>query len=241
MPPAVDAYSFQARVIPVATVCLPPLILLGTGVVTGARLGIAAGLVMAVLAAIAGQLGRDRGRALQPDLWSGWGGSPTLQRLRYRDQGDHGRVARLHSRIEAVLGDTLPTADEELADPPAADARYEEVSARIRALTQDHSRFGRLFAENVSYGQRRNLLGLRPIGMAVAFVTLVGCCVLLLATHGSSADRLGRYGPGLGVSLGVLALWVLVVTPQWVRVPADAYAEQFVGVVDQLHHERGAS
>jgi hypothetical protein len=36
-----DAYSFRARVVPLLAVVLPPLVLLGGGVISGARLGIA--------------------------------------------------------------------------------------------------------------------------------------------------------------------------------------------------------
>ena len=235
---SLDAYNFSARVIPFVAVFVPPIVLLVTGVVTGTRFGVASGLLIAVVGAIASQLGRDRGRNLQPDLWAGWGGSPTIQRLRYRGQANPGRTERLHQRIQEVLGETLPTADEESADPEAADDRYDEISARIRALTRDHDRFRLLFAENINYGQRRNLLGWKPAGIGVAVLTLVVSGLAIWLTHGDLPHRLVRFGPGLAAALAMLALWALVVRRDWVRVPAEAYADQFVGAVDQLHFER---
>ena len=236
-----DSYTFQARRVPVAAVAVPPIVLLGAGIVTTTGLGAASGAVLAAVAAIAGQLGRDRGRELQPKLWASWGGSPTLQRLRFRDGGSAGRVERLHGRIEAVLGEALPTAAEEVADPVAADERYDEASARIRALTRDRKRFPLLFAENVNYGMRRNLLGLRRAGAAVALLTVVVGGFLLWLADGSVAERAARYGPSIGVGLVMFGFWLGVVRPCWVRMTADAYAEQFVGAVDILHDERTAS
>jgi len=236
-----DAYTFQARRVPVAAVAVPPIVLLGAGIVTTTGLGVASGLVLTVMAAIAGQLGRDRGKMLEPALWASWGGSPTLQRLRFRGGSNVGRVERLHARIEQVLGEPLPTATEEDADPAGADDRYEEASARVRALTRDRKCFPLLFAENVNYGQRRNLLGLRPAGVGVAVMTVVAAGVLLWLADGSLSQRAARYGPGAGVGLLTLVFWLVVVRASWVRLTANAYADQFVGAIDKLHDERAAS
>jgi hypothetical protein len=234
-----DTYVVQARVIPSVATVLPPIVLLATGIITGARLGIAAGVVGAVLAAIAAQLGRDRGRRLQSGLWSEWGGAPTLQRLRYAGQSNPERVRRLHERIEAILGDHLPTEEEEAADTSQSDDRYEEAAGRIRARTGDHTRFALLFSENISYGMRRNLLGLKPLGVGVAIITLVASGLLLWLTHGTFGTRVSRFVPGGAAGLLMLAFWSLVVSRDWVRTPADAYADQFVAAIEQLHSTLG--
>jgi hypothetical protein len=235
-----DLYTFRARVIPFATVAVPPLVLLVAGIVTGTSLGIASGIVGAVATALAAQFGRDRGRSLQPALWESWGGSPTLQRLRYEGQSPE-RVRRLHARLEAVLGDAMPTADEEGADTAAADDRYDDACARIRARTHDRRRFPLLFAENVNYGMRRNLLGLKSVGIVVAIVTLVASGLLLGLTDGDLAARTHRFLPSAAASLLMLVFWTFVVSRRWVRLPADAYAEQFVATVEQLYAEQSAN
>jgi len=43
-----------------------------------------------------------------------------------------------------------------------------------------------------------------------------------------------RYGPGAVVGVLALLFWIFVVTPNWVRLTADAYADQFVGAIDIL-------
>lgn len=158
-----------------------------------------------------------------------------MQRLRFRGASSKGRVERLHERIEMVIAETLPTAEEEETDPEGADDRYEETSARIRAVTRDKGRFGLLLAENINYGQRRNMLGLRREGVIFALLTVLAAGLLLWLAGGSLSQRAARYGPGAGAGLLALLFWVFVVTPSWVALTAKAYADQFVGAIDILH------
>lgn len=229
-----DAYSFPARVVPVVVVLLPPLVLLGAGIIAGVERLVASGLVITVVAALAAQLGRDRGKRLEPRLWEDWGGSPTLRRLRYKDGGDLGVVDRRHARIAQVVGDPLPTWDEEQADQASADARYNEVTRRLIGMTRDRNRFDLLFRENVNYGQRRNLLGLRPFGVLVSLATAVFALALMLTGSGHLGPHAARYGPGLGVGVLELLFWLLIVSSDWVRIPAEAYADRLMESVDIL-------
>lgn len=238
MPPGLDSYTIQARVLPVVAVCAPGLVLVACGLIAGVRLTVGSGLVIALGSALTGQLGRDRGKALEPRLWATWGGSPSLQRLRYREQLNVARVERLHRRVETVLDESMPSEADEQEDPTGTDDHYREVSARIRAITQDHDRFPLLFAENVNYGLRRNLLGLRRIGTAVAGVTLIAGGLLLWLTDETFPQRAAEFGPGIMVSVAMLIWWLVVVRPEWVRVPAEAYADQFVAAIDKLYDER---
>jgi len=229
-----DTYTLSARVVPVLVAFLSPLVLLGTSAVSGVRSGIASSVVLAVLGAVAAQIGRDRGKRLEPELWREWAGSPTLRRLRHRGADDGGGVLRLHRRIEDVLGLALPTAAEEAGDPDAADARYNEATRRLIGLTRDRARFGLLFAENVNYGMRRNLLGLRPIGIAVGVATAIVALLLLLLAPGELTARAYSYGTSIGLALLQLFFFAIVADHDWVRVPAEAYAERLMESVDLL-------
>ena len=233
-----DAYTWRARTVPVLITCLPALVLVGGGAVSQSRVGLASGLAITVLATLASQLGRDRGRRLQPGLWQSWDGSPTLQRLRHRGAVRPDRVARLHARIAEALGETLPSAAEEEMDSQAADARYEDVLADVRQRTRDRQQFPLVFEENANYGFRRNMLGLRPWGLAVSLVTLAASTALLLLSSGSFDDRAARWCLPVAVSLVLAGFWWRVVTPAWVRVPADAYAERLIESLDTLRLSR---
>jgi hypothetical protein len=125
-----------------------------------------------------------------------------------------------------------PTPASAAAGP--ARPRYEEATRRLIGLTRDRKRFRLLFAENVNYGMRRNLLGLRWTGMAVAAVTVIVAIVMVLASSGKLAHRAAQYGPALGVTMIELLFWALIVSRDWVRVPAEAYGERLIEAVDLL-------
>lgn len=234
MPTFSGSYTLLARVVPVAAVAVPPAFLIGAGIVSSARLGLAAGAVMLVASALAGQLGRDRGKRLEPALWKSWGGAPTLRRLRYHGAENPTTVTNLHQQLETILGESLPSQAEEVRDRAAADVRYWEVTKRLIARTRDHDRFPLVFAENINYGMRRNLLGMKPIGIGIASLTGLIALVLVLVASGALHQRAARYGPGLAVAVLSLFFWVLVVTSGWVKVPAEEYAARLLEAAELL-------
>jgi hypothetical protein len=165
----IDAYTARARLAPTLITALPAVALLAGGLLAPgqvARLGSAA--IGAVLV-LASHLARDAGRRHEERLWQSWGGAPTLRRLRFRGGGHPTQVAALHARIEHVLGPPLPDADAEDADPDGADAAYNDAVRRLRNRVRgDRQHFPLVFEENVNYGFRRNLRGLKPWGLGIA-------------------------------------------------------------------------
>lgn len=161
----VDPYSMRARLQPALLTLLPPF---------AALLAIAPALLeplralLLFVAALGGALllsnvARDAGKRIEPRLWSTWGGKPSVAMLRHRD----GRLAapvkaRYHKRLGQLLKRALPTAQEEATDPAAADGAYEAANSWMLANSRDQDKFQALFAENITYGFRRNLLGLSP-------------------------------------------------------------------------------
>jgi hypothetical protein len=177
---------------------------------------------------------RDRGKRLEPALWASWGGNPTVQRLRWRDAGDVDAVRRLHARIDPFLDEPLPDESAEREDPGAADRRYGEAVATLRERTRDVARFRLVFAEGTEYGFRRNALGLRPFALLVAGVALVASVAFLLWGRGDAAVRWARWGISGGISAALLFYWWRTVTPDWVRLPAEAYADRLLEAIDTL-------
>jgi hypothetical protein len=128
----------------------------------------------------------------------------------------------------------MPTPEEEAQHPAAADARYRSATKRLIELRRDR-KYRILHSENASYGFRRNLLGLRPIAIAIV-IAMAGFA--LVARHGAqqplpdslvtlSADipsHLPLYAIFAADLLYLLA-WVVVVRPGFVRQAANEYAE----------------
>jgi hypothetical protein len=196
--------------------------------VTKAVVGVG-GAFASIAILIAAQLSRDAGRRIQDQMWESWGGSPTLQRLRYREGRPQARVDRAHAQIEKATGISLPDRHQEEADPTSADETYEDAIADLREITRDKDRFSLLFKENADYGFRRNLLGLRPWGIAVSTVTIVASALLAVVPQHVPIERiLVAAVPGVW-ALVLFAFFLLVVNQSWVRLCAEAYADRLLG------------
>ena len=74
--------------------------------------------------------------------------------------------ARYHKRLaDLVKGAKAPSANDEQEDPVAADGVYSAWSTYLRVNTRDTKKYSLLLQENINYGYRRNVWGLRPIGI----------------------------------------------------------------------------
>ena len=241
-----DPYTYRARIQPALIVVLPLGLwflawTLDTSAISGALLGIVGtGGGTALLA----QLGRDRGRRKQADLWRRWGGPPTTQLLRFRDSENRARLRQWRSGVETLVGHSLPSENQEANDATAADEEYEAAVHAVREATRDRTKFALVFAENVNYGFRRNLWGWKTIGLPIAVVAALGCWALFLMSVGlppeeSWMDSVVRHPDEATIvrlvastlNSFVTAVWLVMITPAWVKVAAEAYAERLLDAV----------
>ena len=100
---------------------------------------------------------------------------------------DHGLKERYRTFLATKLDVTIPSAEVEAADQAAADAFYEQGGVWLRQHTRDRNKFPLLFNENVTYGFRRNLLGVKWIALALNLL-VVAACFVLLARNGWYLD-----------------------------------------------------
>jgi hypothetical protein len=228
-----DHHTVQARLAPALVVALP--IALVTAVVLGAVVWTAVwGLVAwAGGTALLAQLGRDGGKRREPGLFASWGGKPTIARLRHRGVTNPVTLARWHGKLARTraMAQALPTAQQEASDPDAADIVYEAYGAFLRDRTRDQNHFALIAAENRNYGFRRNLWGMKPVGITIAVGALI-VVGIVLAVHPSA--RHGLVVAAALVDLMLLLGWIFVFTPAWVRVAAEAYAERLLEACEKL-------
>lgn len=187
------------------------------------------------------QIGRERGKRLEPELFHSWGGTPSMAFLRHRD----GRIsaitkARYHAFLEAhVPGLSMPSAEEEARTPDIADDVYISATDWLLTVTRDKERFRLVFEENMNYGFRRNLCALRPIAVIVDFILIIAV-VALHTTLGPELDAatIDLNLPAL-IALAVIAghlILFLGATKRWVKTAADAYALQLLAACDTLNN-----
>lgn len=102
------------------------------------------------------------------------------------------------------------------------------------ARTRDKKQFALLFEENVNYGFRRNFWAMKLLAITSASMSLA----IILASMTWSWARSG------GLSTECIAAAFLIVVylsfvlvrlrPDWVRIPAIAYARQLLAACDVL-------
>lgn len=237
LPDLPDEYTRNARLKPAFLVGLPVATLAAAwGLKASVLLGSASGpLAAAGLTYLLAHLSRDLGQRKQVELFQSWGGKPSVAKLRHRDAtlNLHTR-ARYHEKAAQLFGKPMPTAAEEAADPTAADLVYESYCNLLLERTRDTKAYRLLFEELMSYGFRRNLLGMKPIGLSFSAVC-TGVEVAALA----EALRMGREADAptvgfLAVNIFLLACWILLITPDWVKRAADSYADRLLAASESL-------
>jgi hypothetical protein len=231
-----DSYSRRARVAPVFLVTLPAL-LLGLALVPTLPAWHKLWPLLAGggLLALVDQLGRDAGRQRQPGLWASWGGPPTTAMLRHAGNPNPVLLDRRHRKLGTLLGALLPTAQEEQADPAAADHVYETAVAILKQRTRSEETFPLIFTENRNYGFRRNMLGLKPLGIWISAAAAVVALVALIAALAGriNASEISLLA-ALAAALLLLVVWIRTVTSDWVKRAADAYAERLLEATETL-------
>jgi len=180
------------------------------------------------------QLARDAGKKREPLLFNIWGGMPSVSIFRHRDTRlDSITKARYHKLLSTqVNGTKAPTIEEEQENPASADETYKAWSHYLRVNARDTKKFSLLFHENISYGYRRNTWGLRPIGITISLLCTLSSGARLWHIY-NTTGQLGQEIMGaLGLSTLFVVLWLFRFTMDWVRVPADAYAERLAESVE---------
>lgn len=227
---AVDTYDYRARHLPVVLAGLPVLwtlaiVIADFGLSLSWPLLTASGVTAAVFM-LFGRFARAKGREVQVNLSKDWGGMPATAMLRHRDTRLNPHTKALyHERIRA-LGQpfSMPTLEEEDADPAAADYLYGAAvdELRRRAKAGNNRAVAR---ENVGYGFARNLYGLKPYALGLA-----GLCFIALATLAlwRSGGVLATVRPidalALAALVGYAGVFALIVTPSFVRHHAEGYS-----------------
>lgn len=230
-----DRYAITARLAPVGVVFLP------LAFVAGALLGkesVEAGLAIwlgtaVVLTALFAHLGRDQGRKVEPTLFAKWGGPPTSAHLRHQGSPLNPLTReRVVVKLAAVIpGIRWPTREDEGRDAAAADRVYDSAVHFLREKTRDAAEFPLVFAENVSYGFRRNLWAMKTTGVVLSTGCSLALCARLLAVAPESRAPLWI---ALAACASLLALWMVRIRESWVRDAANAYAERLLGAVEKL-------
>lgn len=231
-----DGYTVYARIYPVLITVLPVSLMIAVWVPSFKGLLWSASVSFCLFAIIA-QVGRDLGKIKEASLFKSWGGTPTTRALRHRDTlFSSVTLERYHKVLSSLVPNIkrLPLVKEEAKDPAGADQIYLACIDWLKANTRDKEKFSLLYEENKNYGFRRNLWGLKPLGVFISISSVVLSSIPLI--QGWINTKQVAIVPvtmlGMDVFLGVF--WIFYITPTWVRIPAEEYAKRLLEACDQL-------
>jgi hypothetical protein len=178
------------------------------------------------------------------------GGWPTTLWLRHAcDFLQPQTLTRYHAYLTAsVPGLQLPSAEDEARDNDSADLAYSSAVKWLQERCRGKD-FPLVEKENAEYGFRRNLRGMRSIGLTACVLAAMLSGVALLDMHRDLAvaladlsarswDVLTGISPPIVaatiVDLVAIVGWLVIVRDQWVRDAGDQYARALLACCDKL-------
>ena len=183
------------------------------------------------------QLGRGRGKKLEPELYDAWGGKPSVVFLRHSDTTiSNATKHRYHAFLSThVLCFRALTQEQEDNDLTGADEAYQSATDWLLANTRNANSFRLIFEENVNYGFRRNFWALKPVAITVDVGLLLLILLWLYIRYGSDdpVSDIRIFLAYTAISVHLIAVLV-VVTKDWVRMTANSYASQLLAACDSL-------
>jgi hypothetical protein len=233
----IDKYSIKARLYP-ALIVLLPILFLAIYYIVNFKVYfhyLTAFVSVGLFSFLLSQLARDKGKKIEPNLYNFWGGKPTIQILRHSDKTiDIHTKKRIHNFLnENLVGIIIPTKEQEMENLKHADEIYESCSNHLISKTRDNIVYELLFKENINYGFRRNLYGMRIWGISILIISTF--THLLLSTDFFKSIS---FKPGKEIILyslfSISALfWFVVVNRNWVKLMGFEYAKRLYETINK--------
>lgn len=225
------SYVWYARIAPMYITLLPVAIGIGVWFPETRMLEQISVVVLSpgVLAVLLGEKGRDRGRRKQGELWAKWGG-PLLTQYLHHSNTDINQHLRLeyHQKLRQLLPNlAIPSSEEEeTKDREGARNVYDACAQHmVNVVREDPKRYWSAFKENRSYGLRRNLWGLKPLGVTCSIVGAASAALALGLRWEGPETISAPWVVSILCCVGLFVFWCTV-TPNWVRIANDAYVRR---------------
>ena len=248
-----DRYNIQARIYPALLLLLPllltvysvfPQLITSDSVKTLASILVSFG-VLYFLSSVC----RSAGKKKEVELITAWGGYPTTIILRHRDDFLNNLLkSRYHSFLnQNVPGINFPSSSQESNNPQLADEIYISSIDWLKEQRRDKDKYHLLYEENIQYGFRRNLLGIKTWGLLSCIASIIFIFgnqiyqVLINTTKFQSTSNLLQLiienltSFQLGViffDMFVFCIWLFMIREPWVKEAGFDYAKTLLKSID---------
>lgn len=227
-----DTYNLRARLFP-AVIAISPAIAFTAIAISWDAISLPQVMSTAAIGVLffaAADFARRMGKRFEREMFAATGGKPVMTLLRHSDQTlDKKTKERYRTYLAAQLGEKAPTAQAEARDSNGTDGFYGRCGAWLRERTRDKAKFKILFEENMTYGFRRNLYGLRVAGLVLNLL-VVFVCLYLLSPYGVWINEPTRAEIFAVLAIAVLhaGYFLFFVSRRSVEEASDQYARQLI-------------
>lgn len=251
-----DKYNLTARIFPALLLILPllfsvyatfPVLVSSDKLSFLTTILIPFGILCGVLYFFS-NLCRGLGKKEEKILIEEWGGLPTTLILRHSDNMlNDSTKKRYHSFLEEKVPDIgkFPTASEETQNFYQADKIYSSSIDWLREQRRDKEKYYLLHEENIQYGFRRNLLGVRAIGIRLCIASILFILVSkvdFIQLSSKFIETLESAMMGvtifqyIALSFNFIAFlcWIFVVNKNWVKEAGFQYAKTLLKSIEQV-------
>lgn len=226
-----DPYERKARLSP-ALLCILPMVIAVSVSYPGIYTTLS-GFVALVIAfgglQFLSNLSRDSGKKLEKKLFIIWGGIPSVSIFRHGNNIIPKPLKhKYHEKLSECTGIAAPTEEEEAKDLNSADEIYRSWSDFLRKRARDSNKYPLLLKENINYGFRRNLLGIK---WQCFFSGLLGIAIVILP----KLEELNFNELEITVCVIVFVYLLIILTvinSEWVKTTAFEYAKRLVETID---------
>lgn len=227
----IDNYSLRARYLPVVISTLPLLLTISTLFPNNyIGIGILAGFITSAgITAILAQIGRDYGKNKEDKFNSIYGGKATTCLLRHQTSIiNSNTLERYHIKLSKSLKTKKPTLKYENDHPAECDIIYESWIDWLKTKTRDKKKYSLIFEENVNYGFRRNLWGIKPFGIIFSIIALLASLINAIIHFQNNKSMLLYILIVIMINTLFIIFWIIIVSAKWVRLAANEYAKRLL-------------
>lgn len=182
-----DEYTLKARFLPACITGLPLLALIASYfdwnkfLISNVIVGVLVGFLLVFLLS---NFARYMGKKVEKKSLADWKILPTTELMRHSDNSlNKVKKDKVHELLTQKSPFTMPSPQEETADPNMADNVYSETMTWLRGKTRDEKL---LLNENITYGFMRNSLGLKWIAISICLISLLLLVVLFFLNYEGS-------------------------------------------------------
>ena len=232
-----DKYTRQARLKPALLTLLPIFVTVAVWLpkVWALLGGLAAMIIAFGLTVLLAEVARFQGRRVERAMIAANGGKFTTILLRHRDTTISVATKKsYHAFLKTASKRSLPSFQNEEMNPTYADECYRGAVDWLLENTRNEVRFPLVRAENISYGFRRNLLGLKAPAVVIVVICVAANVLLCVRNIQNDPTRMWAGALVSAALLGVGLLWIFVIKMSFVEDAGRCYALRLLAQCDVL-------